>query len=200
MPSTSSDVPPPSTSKSKKESSKHNLEAGIILNRSPIITRTPTAFEKSYYAYQSRIQRALFNPFPNEFYFKQGSLLEGKFAAEEQEREKEAFGGPGRSVDDSALSATKEVLEVLGEEEAVKPMPRVHEADVKGDVKSLDRKGERNLYLLVLSKNANGKEVWRFPQGDVQAGELLHDVSSGNTFYSRRTTDFILGCSSRSAR
>ncbi|TCD68240.1 54S ribosomal protein L17 mitochondrial [Steccherinum ochraceum] len=179
--STSSAVPPLAPSKPKKESPKYTLNAAVILNRSPIITRTPTAFEKSYHAYQSRIQRALFNPFPNEFYFKPGSLLEGKFAAEEREREKEAFGGPGRSdssdSDDAAIAASKQVMEVLGEEEAVKPMPRVHESDLKGDVKSLDRKGERNLYLLVRGKNAAGKEIWRFPQGDVQAGELLHDAA-----------------------
>lgn len=180
-PSTSTtEVLPPVPSKPKKQAAKHTLNAGVILNRSPIITRTPTAFEKSYYAYQSRIQRALFNPFPNEFYFKPGSLLEGKFAAEERDREREAFGGPGTSGasdgNDAAIAASKQIMEVLGEEERVKPMPRVHESDIKGDVKSLDRKGDRNLYLLVRGKNAAGKDVWRFPQGGVDAGELLHDV------------------------
>lgn len=177
-PSTSSDVPPPVAAKPKKEAPKHILHTAVILNRSPLITRTPTALEKSYYAYQSRIQRSLHSPFPDEFYFKAGSLLEGKFATEERQREREAFGAGRRSEsDEAAIAASKEVMEVLGEEEAVKPMSRVHEADTKGDVKSLDRKGERNLYLLVRAKDAGGKEVWRFPQGDVQTGELLHDVS-----------------------
>ncbi|KAH8102896.1 60S ribosomal protein L17 [Cristinia sonorae] len=174
-PSTSSGIPPPSAPKAKKEAPKHTLKTAVILNRSPIITRTPTKFEKSYHAYQSRIQRALHNPFPSEFYFKPGSLLEGKFAAEEREREREAFGRSGTGV--SEASQSDGVLEVLGEEEVVKPMPRVHEADIKGDTKSLDRQGERNLYLLVRGKDATGKEVWRFPHGDVKPEELLHDAA-----------------------
>src|SRR6266849_3783603 len=52
------------------------LHTAVILNRSPILTRTPTSFERAYYAYQARIQRALHNPFPHDFYFKPGSLLE----------------------------------------------------------------------------------------------------------------------------
>ncbi|THH31761.1 hypothetical protein EUX98_g2442 [Antrodiella citrinella] len=176
-PSTSTGVPPLAPSKPKKEAPKHTLKAAVILNRSPIISRTPTPFEKSYYAYQSRIQRALHNPFPNEFYFKPGSLLEGKFAAEERDREREAFGRTSSTDDDAAINASKDVLEVLGEEEVVKLMPRVHEADLKGDVKSLDRNGERNLYLLLRAKDAAGKDVWRFPQGGVQAEELLHDAA-----------------------
>ena len=56
------------------------------------------------------------------------------------------------------------------------PMPRVHEADIKNDVKSLDRQGERNLYLLVHGKNAAGEDVWRFPQTELVGEELLHEV------------------------
>ena len=56
-----------------KRSDDTVVQTGIILNRSPTLTRKPTAFERTYYAYQARIERALHNPVPTEFYFKPGS-------------------------------------------------------------------------------------------------------------------------------
>ncbi len=163
------------------------INAAVILNRSPILTRTPSLFERAYYTYQSRIRRALFNPFPTEFYFKTGSLLEKKFGREEKRREKEAFGGPwslkrsDRGVEEdgelASIQVSPDQAVNMGEEHMDPPAPRTHEADNKGDVKSLDRLGERNLYLLVWGKDHTGKEVWRFPQGGLQDGELLHQVS-----------------------
>ena len=172
-----------SISSSEPSTSKAVLHAAVILNRSPILTRTPTLFEKAYYVYQSRIRRALFNPFPTEFYFKTGSLLEKKFAREEKIREREAFGGPwtvkreGPESEVEAGTSAADQAESMGEEPMEPPAPREHESDRKGDVKSLDRKGERNLYLLVRGKDHTGKEVWRFPQGGLQEGEYLHQVS-----------------------
>ncbi|KAI0798081.1 39S mitochondrial ribosomal protein L46-domain-containing protein [Abortiporus biennis] len=186
--STSSQAPPPSRTKTTTTETKAGapiLNTAVILNRSPIITRTPTPFERAYYAYQSRIKRALHTPFPVEFYFKQGSLLEGKFNKEEEEREREAFGSlrPSSSKvqaeeKNESSPAQQQSPDILGEEEDVQPMPRVSEADKTGDVKSLERKMERNLYLLLLGKDASGKQVWRFPQGPVETGELLHEAAS----------------------
>ncbi len=52
-----------------------------------------------------------------------------------------------------------------------RPMPRVTEADEKGDTKSLNRALQRTLYLLV--KNKEGK--WEFPKDRVK-DEHLHGV------------------------
>lgn len=157
------------------------FQTGIVLNRHPILTRTPTAFERAYYNYHSRIERALHNPFPTEFYFKPGSLLQAKFEEEEFKREKEAFGRmpwleAGKSKKAAAAS------DILNED-AVEIMPRENEADRTGDVKSLDRKGARNLYLLVKSRE-KGTDVWRFPQTELVGEELLHEV--GYNFISRK--------------
>jgi len=58
-------------------------------------------------------------------------------------------------------------------------MPRVHPSDTKGDVTSLDRMGQRNLYLLIKSKDdGDEKEVWKFPQGGLEKGELLHEAAA----------------------
>lgn len=151
------------------------IRSGIVLNRHPILTRTPTPLESAYYAYHSRIQRSLYNPFPSEFYFKPGSLLQGKFEQEEVKREREAFGRMPW-LESSTSQKTTPASDILNQEDAVTPMARESEADRTGDVRSLDRQGERNLYLLVTSK-ADGQGVWRFPQTDLVGNELLHEVS-----------------------
>jgi large subunit ribosomal protein L46 len=155
-----------------------NLHTAVILNRSPILTRSPTSFERAYYAYQARIQRALHNPFPHDFYFKPGSLLESKFNLEERKRDRKAF-GPGFGADHPlapGAGVTAQDLKKFGRDEDETPAPRLHASDVNGDVKSLDRKGQRNLYLLVQQKTDEAVE-WKFPETAVSDNELLHEVS-----------------------
>jgi len=64
----------------------------------------------------------------------------------------------------------------LQEGEGEELMPRTQSESVEGDVKSLDRRGKRNLYLL-LHALENGKGVWRFPQGDADEGQFLHQAA-----------------------
>lgn len=198
-PPTSSTQPPRS-----KKSLRPHISTAIILNRSPIITRTPTLFEQAYYAYQARLRRALHNPFPYDFYFKQGTLLETRFNIEERKRERLAF-GPGflekEDVSEEKRAADIAAVEQLAlqEGEGEELMPRIQPENVEGDVKSLDRKGKRNLYLL-LHTLEDGKDVWRFPQGDVEKGQFLHQVSRDPL----KPLCFIhyrsLGCSKRPLR
>lgn len=53
-----------------------------------------------------------------------------------------------------------------------RPNQRVTEADKNGDLKSLSRKLDQNLYLLI--KNKEGR--WRFPEDRVYGRENLHQV------------------------
>jgi large subunit ribosomal protein L46 len=62
----------------------------------------------------------------------------------------------------------------LSKIEVERPSPRVTEADQKGDTKSLNRKLDRTLYLLI--KNKEGR--WRFPEDRVYGRENLHQVCS----------------------
>lgn len=65
------------------------------------------------------------------------------------------------------------VRKELGLEGSVpRPEPRVTEADNQNDMKSLSRKLDRSLYLLV--KNKDGR--WRFPEDRVYGRENLHQV------------------------
>ncbi|KAG6910922.1 hypothetical protein DXG01_006605 [Tephrocybe rancida] len=176
-PSLSDPIPPIRT----KRPPRAEITTAVVLNRSPLLTRTPSVFERAYYSYQARIRRALHNPFPIDFYFKQGSLLETKFNLEEKKRERRAFGAKFQTEEEyvtkEKAAANKAAVDQLalqeGEDNTLKP--RVHEADDARDYKSLDRKGKRNIYLLLQTK-ANGKDIWRFPQGGVEKGELLHQA------------------------
>jgi hypothetical protein len=156
-----------------------NISTAIVLNRSPIITRSPSRFELAYYAYSSRIRRALSNPFPHRFYFKQGSLLQNRFLIQEREREKTAWGPRFWTFTEEQKATFKaqklaeaQLAEQEGEQE--KLMPREHPGEKRGALKSLNRQMMRNLYLLI---QPNESRIWRFPQGTLQDGELLHQVT-----------------------
>jgi len=82
--------------------------------------------------------------------------------------EKENTSEEKRAAD---IAAVEQLAQQEGEGEEL--MPRKHPSDDSGDIKSLDRAGTRNLYLL-LQTVENGKEVWRFPQGDLGKGQFLH--------------------------
>jgi len=149
-------------------------QASVIVTRSPTISRSPTKFEKAFFQYQLRISRALHNPFPYEFYFKQGSPLEAQFNIEERKREKKAFGRVSKIMMEST-EANREAAE-LAKEDVEQRAARFTEADRKKHLRSLDRKGERNLYLII-NKNLGHKTCWSFPEGPVQKGEFLHQTA-----------------------
>ncbi|KLO12003.1 hypothetical protein SCHPADRAFT_854490 [Schizopora paradoxa] len=149
---------------------KPRLAVAVVLNRAPIIAKTPTKFERAFYKYQARIQRALHNPFPYDFYFKPGSILEQQFNKEERIRERKAFGK------DFVTEESSSSIEVERTDEDEVPAPRRTSADETKDVKDLNRQGSRNLYLLVRD-STNGKDEWRFPKGNVESGELLHEAA-----------------------
>ncbi|KAI0818805.1 39S mitochondrial ribosomal protein L46-domain-containing protein [Irpex lacteus] len=178
-------TPVPQRIVKKEDGQKVAIHTAILLNRNPILTRTPTAFENAYYAYQARIDRALHNPLPYDFYFKPGTQLELQFDKEEEERERAAFGKSAtpspRVKTEEELRASDEdnaemaALESQQQEEEFKPLPREHESDRTGEVKSLDRQGQRNVYLLVQVKDETGKMSWRFPHAPVNTRENLFE-------------------------
>ncbi len=55
-----------------------------------------------------------------------------------------------------------------------KPAPRLTEADVSGDMRSLNRKLDRVLYMLV--KKPRKDHSWQMPQGGVEGEESLLEV------------------------
>jgi large subunit ribosomal protein L46 len=106
----------------------------------------------------------------SEFEYQVEKILEdAEQTAPEAEEGQSAEGETAKSA--TTASAAGQGKKV--EHEAIeKPMPRITEADLKGDVKSLNRLLPRTLYLLVKDREGS----WMFPQDKVGGRETLHMV------------------------
>ncbi len=158
--------------------------------------REPTKFEQAYHEYNRQLSEALQQPFPKDFYFKKGSAAEKRFeedqssspqgfsaiasAAAASSSSSAAKGKGGKPKDASstpAVATTSTSSGADGDAES-RPLPRTTEADAKNDVRSLERKLDQTLYLVVKQKS-KGAATWRFPAkalADIKH-ENLHDVS-----------------------
>ena len=174
-----------------------------MLSRTPRITRDLTPFEKSFYFYQRRLNERLALPFTRYFYFKRGTPAEVEWKRSLKERQtasrdigkynaysKDAWNdellvGAKESEPEHQIEAlvkdaegylSKESVDGASKKDEIpRPAPRVTEADLKGDTKSLDRLLQRTLYLLVQVKEG----YWKFPSVDIQMGqETLREVCS----------------------
>ena len=128
--------------------SKHRLVASAVLQRWPVITEEPNSFEKAYAAYKKALDTEHARTFVPELFFKRTSTGKGGIRLE------------------SALDT-----EGVG----FKPASRTTAADEKGDMRSLDRKLDRTLYLVV--KKPRSWHAWQFPQGGFEdSDDGLHEV------------------------
>ena len=176
------------------------LSAGVLLTRSPQITRPLTSFEKSFYLYQRRLNERLALSFPRYFYIKRGTP-----ADVEWKRKIKARMTPARDIgiyyaygkdkwNDELLLNAKEsepehqvnalledarpVENDVNEDAAIKdkgiesPTPRVTNADKASDEQSLNRLLDRSLHLLVKDAQSN----WRLPSDVITVEENLHQV------------------------
>lgn len=167
-----------STSKSSAK-----IISSLILSRLPTILREPSAFETAYFNYNQRLAEALQQPFARDFYFKKGSAIEAKFN-EEQAKLSLGF----TDIEKPVKKTTQKTPESSNQSTAaegvteVQPLPRTTEADEQEDEKSLNRKLDRTLYLMVKSSDT---APWSFPATVLDKGDTLHRVSCGpNTSYS----------------
>ncbi|CCJ30632.1 unnamed protein product [Pneumocystis jirovecii] len=140
----------------------YRILVATVLLRSPIISPEQTPFEKAYYAYQRQLSERLAAPFPVEFYFKKGSLAEKKWHENEAKRRKTGF------FSDDVYDEAREEKERIA-------LSRETEADRKGDLRSLERKLDKTLYLLV--KKPREEHCWQFPQGLVTDDDVLHTAA-----------------------
>lgn len=189
--------PPPPVPKSE-----YRLRGGVILSRPPILTELRTPFEQAFYLYQKRLNERLVGRFSPKFYFKKDQPPLTDFRIKLRERghtmakEIGQYWGHGdESWNDevpvgSDLSDLEKVREKLftdaemrvsedGEELSFedrvrleRPLPRETEADRTNDVRRLDRKLDRTLYLLV----RDGSGRWGFPATTLSTEDTLHEV------------------------
>ena len=187
-----------------------------MLSRPAQITRTLTPFEKAFFFYQRRLNERLALPFTRYFYFKKDSPADVEWKRKFKARQTpardigvyNAYSKEGWN-DELLLGAKEsepeEQIEALlrdaeggvdeevvgsgtGRREVERPMPRITEADRQGDLRSLDRRLEEELYLLVCVKGdgvegKKGKEYWQFPTALLESRENLHNVSASPRLY-----------------
>ncbi|ORX46544.1 hypothetical protein DM01DRAFT_1327704 [Hesseltinella vesiculosa] len=149
------------------------IAASVILTRAPQITRDATPFEMAYFDYKEKQERAAASVFPQEFYFKKGTLAERRWK-EQVEARNAAMNDPSLSLTD-AVDQTRASEDADGAAAAAAPVvqaDRITKADKENDIKKLDRALQQNLYLIVKQQNK-----WQFPQTDMQASEYLHEAA-----------------------
>lgn len=78
----------------------------------------------------------------------------------------------GKTEISGDAKAGEGVRKPVGEVAVERPAPRTTEADQKNDLRSLSRRLDRALYLLVKRKDGS----WRFPEDRVYGRENLHQV------------------------
>ncbi|POY72819.1 NUDIX hydrolase [Rhodotorula taiwanensis] len=151
-------------------SPRHRVVAAALLSRPPLLLPQLSPLERTYYAYQRRIHRALAKPFDvsSQWFFKKASQAEKAFTAFDQraveaEKHDDATGRKAFEMASEEVEGAPEFLE------------RETEADKQGDVRSLERKQDRTLYLLLQKKRAD--HAWQFPQGGVEGTESLVDAA-----------------------
>ncbi|XDG01161.1 hypothetical protein ABKA04_000776 [Annulohypoxylon sp. FPYF3050] len=183
---------------------EYRIKSGIILTRAPLLTRALTPFENAFFFYQKRLNERLVLPFRHTLFFKKDTAtdLDWRIKFEERGRivskELGRYYARGRNAwnDEllvgSTLSDQTRLREILlkdaesrvtedgeraKEDEIVpveRPMDRITEADKTNDVRRLDRKLDRTLYLIV--KGSDG--VWQFPAVDVPTDANLHETAA----------------------
>ncbi|KAJ2726786.1 hypothetical protein GGI07_000297 [Coemansia sp. Benny D115] len=153
------------------------LRAGVLLQRDPIILQQAKGFEAAADRYFEWLEYISAEKFPRDFFFKKGSSAEAKWMDMEDKRSDEWY------FDKESKPAFKSVKRVFEEDEEVTEgpklielQPRETQADVTGDVKSLERKLDRTLYLLVKGKNGE----WGLPAGAIEGEELVHEAARRN--------------------
>lgn len=165
--------------------------SGIILSRTPIVTPTLSPFEEAYYKYQDELEKRLMWTFPQHYYFKKGSLAERKFVKHQRGPVAKQ---PGvfypRGVPDVKFNRERRFKQEIvvpregGDEggnveessftKPIEPNSRITEADEKGDVRSLARKLDRTLYLVIKDAKAG---TWKLPAFKINVKEYLHDAA-----------------------
>ncbi|KIX98503.1 uncharacterized protein Z520_05804 [Fonsecaea multimorphosa CBS 102226] len=198
----------------------YTIKAGIVLSRPPLITPDPHPFETAFHLYQRRLNERLVLPFTQYFYYRRNTPAFEQWRKHRRERGGAATRDIGKynayspeAWNDEVLvgdetGKPEKILEQLVSEEGradeftgqgnprFAGLRRLTEADEKNDQRSLERRLQRTLYLLVKLKNKGGqakekdvggdseKWLWRFPSGPVVGFEGLKEAAQRILFSS----------------
>ncbi|KAJ2358085.1 hypothetical protein IWW50_001799 [Coemansia erecta] len=164
------------------------VRAALVLQRDPIVVQQAAGFEAAADQYFDWLEYMSAEKFPREFFFKQGSSAEGKWEELDQVRASTWYfdsaskpkspsgkkAARAKAEDEEAEDDARDEVSSAGKGgQTVDVQPRETQADRENDDRSLERKLDRTLYLVV--KDAQGQ--WVFPQSAVQGEELLHETA-----------------------
>uniref|UniRef100_A0A182PHS3 Large ribosomal subunit protein mL46 n=1 Tax=Anopheles epiroticus TaxID=199890 RepID=A0A182PHS3_9DIPT len=145
---------------------KWDLYAGVLVERLPIVTKTLEPIEVKFKEMLDQIEL-------------EKSLKSNHELRKETEKQQLELLKAGKiDLDSEALKQTAQDLEDAYNEEFArfKPAPRVTEADKQNDIRSLDRKLEETLVLLVEQK-LGSKSHYLLPQGLNKKGESMRQTA-----------------------
>lgn len=148
--------------------STSRIQAGILLQRSPIILPPTHHFESLTDQYFQWLSYQSAEKFPQEFFFKKGSSAERKWQEQEQQKSKEWYFSKGRKQQQQQV----EIKEAEDSVPEIKLQPRRTKADEANDQQSLERRLDQPLYLLVKQDSQ-----WQLPQSSIEEEEVLDQAA-----------------------
>lgn len=191
------DIPPQDSTAAREK--PFSILAGVVLARAPLITRELTPFESSFYYYQHRLNQRLAYPFSRYFYYQKDTPPDIHY--KKRMKEKLAAGaytgyGPLAWNDELLVGAkedstSRQIAGLVEDAQAAadasgddakrevipQPLPRTTDADRENNLRSLNRKLDRTMYLVVQTKDGH----WQFPSAELVGEETLHSVSHIHT-------------------
>ncbi|PHH63962.1 hypothetical protein CDD81_5181 [Ophiocordyceps australis] len=180
----------------------YDVRSSLILTRPPLLTRQLHPFETAFFFYQKRLEERLNAPFITNVYFKDDTVRKLDWLIKIKERNGcvahdlgDYKGKNSSSWNDELLvgnelssrehmissllknaetrvSDDAEVVPIESVKAVERPQARETEADRTNDVRRLDRKLDRTLYLIL-----KGKQGWGFPSDLVGEKENLHETA-----------------------
>lgn len=142
-----------------------DLVGAVCVERKPIITQELVPIEKKYLEFLRQVEMEKSHLSDHEVRHKKDLINAEKLKS-------------GKTVDLDAMSKTAQDFEDACMEQFNKftPAPRVTEADLNNDQKSLERKLDQTLLLVVKQKLGNDHR-WILPQGVRVEGETLRQTA-----------------------
>uniref|UniRef100_A0A182KAK2 Large ribosomal subunit protein mL46 n=1 Tax=Anopheles christyi TaxID=43041 RepID=A0A182KAK2_9DIPT len=154
------------TTAAAQSEQKWDLYAGVLVERLPIVTKTLEPIE------------AKFKEMLNQIELEKSLKSNHELRKETEKQQLELLKAGKIDLDSEALKQTAQDLEDAYNEELsrFKPAPRITEADKTNDIRSLDRKLEETLVLLVEQKLGT-KSHYLLPQGLHKKGESMRQTA-----------------------
>jgi large subunit ribosomal protein L46 len=164
----------------------YRIVSSVVLTRSPQILRDLHPFEREYYLYQQKLEQIHSPPFPQDFYFKKGSIAEKRWNKIKEQDKKNSLSifskfsvdlkdkSNSDKSDEEGEDFNDDNISFGEEEEEIKIASRITQDDFDNNLKSLNRALQRTLYLIV--KKPRDEYAWQFPQGGVNTNESLARV------------------------